>query len=116
VSAMPASADHGSGASVSELLNVIWNGHRERVQQRVETISAALDALARDELGPEQRAEAERAAHMIAGAGGTFGFARATELARELEHRLALKAEPRPPDAVRLVILLDGVRTELGRA
>jgi hypothetical protein len=53
---------------------------------------------------------------MIAGAGGTFGFARATELARELEHRLALKAEPRPPDAVGLVILLDGLRAELGRA
>ena len=113
---MPASADHGPGASVAELLSAIWNGHRGHVQERVEAISTALDALAHDALGPEQRAAAEQAAHMIAGTGGTFGFARATELARELEHGLAHGAELRPADAARLVILLDGLRAELGRA
>jgi HPt (histidine-containing phosphotransfer) domain-containing protein len=113
---MPAPADHGPGGSVAELLSAIWNGHRERVQQRVEAISAALDALVHDALGPEQRAAAEQAAHMIAGAGGTFGFPRATELARELEQGLAHDADPRPADAARLVMLLDGLRAELGRA
>lgn len=84
-STMPASADHGPGTPVSEFLSAIWNGHRERVQQRFEAISVALDALAHDELGTEQRAAAERAAHMVAGAGGTFGFARATEVVGDAE-------------------------------
>ena len=115
MSATPAPADHGPDGSVAELLGAIWNGQRERVQARVEVISAALDARAHGALGPEQRAAAERAAHMIAGAGGTFGFARATELARELAHGLAHDAEPRRADCARLVILLDGLRAELGR-
>jgi hypothetical protein len=113
---MPAPADHGPGGSVAELLSAIWNGPRERVQERVNAISVALDALAHDALGPEQRAEAEQAAHMIAGAGGTFAFARATELARELEHGLGHAAEPHPTDAAGLVVLLDGLRAELERA
>lgn len=76
-------------------------------------ISAALDALAHDRLGPRQRVDAERAAHMIAGAGGTFGFPRATQLARELEHGLVHAGSA---DADRLASLLADLRAELGRA
>jgi CheY-like chemotaxis protein len=50
---------------------------------------AAIEQAAEPGAGPELRAEGARAAHQLAGTVGTFGFTRATAMARELEAGLA---------------------------
>lgn len=72
------------------LVSTIWARRRDDVLARVRVIEAALD-----EAGDEpRRAEAARQAHMLAGSAGTYGFARASELARVLEQALGSGAPP----------------------
>jgi CheY-like chemotaxis protein len=56
----------------------------------------AIDRAAGGAVGSEVRAEGVRAAHQLAGTVGTFGFARATEMARELEARLGVPGTVEP--------------------
>lgn len=90
-----------------EILRRVWDRRRLDVLARVDVIDAALadgaDAGAR---------EAGRAqAHMLAGSAGTFGFARASELARDLEH--ALEGDGAPVDAPALRPVAAELRTIL---
>jgi HPt (histidine-containing phosphotransfer) domain-containing protein len=66
------------------LLRTIWARRREDVLGRVALIEAALAA----EPAPDERTEATRQAHMLAGSAGTFGFPHASDLARTIEHAL----------------------------
>jgi CheY-like chemotaxis protein len=86
-------------------LDAIWSRHRGIVLER-------LDAIERGTAGdadPEVRDVATRAAHQLAGTVGTFGFARGSELAGQLEAGLGA------PDAVprRLFELARELRGEL---
>ncbi|HUN79317.1 MAG TPA: Hpt domain-containing protein [Solirubrobacteraceae bacterium] len=74
------------------LLGAVWERQRGRIGERLASIERAVRALARDELDAETRRVAERAAHMLAGSLGTFGFAGASDAARELERELAAGA------------------------
>ncbi len=67
------------------ILRRVWERRRGDVLGRVDAIDAALA----DGAGAEAREEGRRQAHMLAGSAGTFGFPRASTLARELEHALA---------------------------
>lgn len=91
-----------------DILRRVWERRRDDVLARVDVIDAALadgaDAGARD-AGRGQ-------AHMLAGSAGTFGFARASELARDLEHALegdgALDVAALRPLAMELRTILEG--------
>ncbi len=76
-----------------------------------------LDAIDRGTAAgaaPEVRDEARDAAHQLAGSVGTFGFARATDLARELEAALGEPDLGVPQAALRdLSVLARGLRREL---
>ncbi|MEA2124212.1 MAG: hypothetical protein QOI80_994, partial [Solirubrobacteraceae bacterium] len=79
----------------------IWAQHRDTMFERV--------ALLEQAVATGENAEAARtAAHQLAGTVGTFGFARASALARELERRL--DADGATPDLAELVA---GVRADL---
>jgi CheY-like chemotaxis protein len=88
-----------------DALGAIWERHREVVLARLD----AIERAAVGEAGPEARGEAVRAAHQLAGTVGTFGFARATEMARELESRLVAPGTAAPE----LGALARGLRREL---
>jgi diguanylate cyclase (GGDEF)-like protein len=66
-------------------LDRIWQRSREAALERVATLDAAAKALADGGLSVDHRREAERNAHKLAGAVGTFGFWHASTLAREAE-------------------------------
>ena len=71
-------------------------------------VEQALVALGQNHLESELRTDAQRAAHMLAGSIGMFGFIDASEAARELESKLAQA----PPDqTTALLALLERVRT-----
>ncbi len=98
-----------SGA-VEEALRDIWSRHRGLVEERIALIERAVAALATEELQARLREDALRAAHMLSGSLGTFGFAGASEAAGALEQELA---EPRPEQAPNMRALLGNVRDGL---
>ena len=63
----------------------LWIKSLPKMLERVRVMELAVVALRVGRLDAVDRANAERAAHKIAGVAGTFGFWDATELAREAE-------------------------------
>lgn len=91
----------------------LWARQRGEMMRRVEVIERALAALAGDALAAGARAEAQREAHNIAGAAGSFGFATASARAREIE--LALRAGATAADAPGLFDCLSAIRSDFDR-
>jgi HPt (histidine-containing phosphotransfer) domain-containing protein len=94
----------------TEMLRAIWQRQRLCVSERVELIERAAHALAQGQLDVSLNDEAERAAHMLAGSLGIFGFAQASRAAHELEVELA---DPLPTHAASVAALLHEVRHEV---
>lgn len=94
----------------SEMLRAIWQRQQVRVGERVELIERAAQALAQGQLDASLQDEAERAAHMLAGSLGTFGFAKASRAAHELEVELG---DPRQAHAAAIAGLLSEMRGEV---
>jgi diguanylate cyclase (GGDEF)-like protein len=69
-------------------------------------IERAVQALTVGEPEEQLRVEASRAAHMLIGSVGTFGFIRASEAARELELALADPSPARVGEMSRLIALI----------
>jgi diguanylate cyclase (GGDEF)-like protein len=93
-----------------DALRAIWQEHRADVMERVGVIERAVAALGKTELDEPLRIEAQRAAHLLIGSVGTFGFTRASEVARELELELS---DPNPARAQAMAKLLATVHREL---
>jgi CheY-like chemotaxis protein len=102
----------GSPGEFSATLAALWEKFREGTFRRVAVLDAAAIALREGRLNEEMRRAAEREAHKLAGAAGTFGFAEATRLAREAEQVLE---GTHPLDARRLAELTAALRRELER-
>ncbi|BAS10556.1 response regulator protein [Arthrobacter sp. Hiyo4] len=97
------------------VIRAIWNSNRDEALGRVGLIEDAVAALIEGRLGAEERRDAERAAHQLAGSSGTFGFHQASEAARRLERILE---GARPITLDRILAAADGVvalRAELSR-
>jgi len=74
-------------------------------------IERALAALASGCLDPDLRRKAERAAHMLAGSVGMFGFVSASDAAHDLESGLTHAAPDRAPELSALLLAVrEGVR------
>ena len=97
-------------SSGEDALRTIWQEHREGVMERVGLIERAVAALRKAELEEPLRIDAQRAAHLLIGSVGTFGFIRASEVARELELELS---DPDPARAQAMEKLLAVVHREL---
>jgi len=91
-----------------DALHAVWEHQRGRVDVRIRVIERAITMLASDRLDTDFGREAERAAHMLAGSVGMFGFLDASDAAHELEHELA---HPIPDRAPALAELLGRVRS-----
>lgn len=63
----------------------IWQKAQPHVRAQVARLEAASAALTAGTLSVEQRRAAERDAHQLAGAAGSFGFPVATDAGRALE-------------------------------
>jgi HPt (histidine-containing phosphotransfer) domain-containing protein len=66
-------------------LDRLWKQFLPDIEQRVARLEAANQALGAGDLSDRLRAEANSAAHKLAGTLGTFGLTRGTILAREAE-------------------------------
>ena len=94
-----------------DTLLAVWERHRPEMLDRVAVIERAVTALITGDLGAELRGEAEGAAHTLAGSAGTFGYSRASQLAREIESELEGAELASVPGLSKLALSLRG---ELG--
>ena len=101
-------------AQLAAAVGALWDKFRDTIFARVDAVEAAALALLADGLDDEARRAAEREAHKLAGAAGSFGFAEASRLAREAEGILGGDA-PGRPQALRLGELAVALRAELER-
>jgi diguanylate cyclase (GGDEF)-like protein len=99
---------------VDDAIAALWLRQRAEMMRRVDVVDAALTSLRSDSLAEDERDEAERTAHKIAGSAGTFGFATASRCAREIE--LALRAGVSSEEAERLIDLLAEIRRDFARS
>ncbi|HTR72983.1 MAG TPA: Hpt domain-containing protein, partial [Solirubrobacteraceae bacterium] len=96
---------------MGELLDAVWARQRGLIEERIDSIDRALTTLCSARLDERSRAQAEHAAHMLAGSLGTFGFWDASEAALQIE--FGLVAGPAPRDAPGLSRLLGRLREEV---
>jgi len=80
----------------------LWARHLPEMLARVAILEAAAEAFAAGTLALHQREDAASAAHKLAGVLGSFGLARGTTLARELEILYSLENGPAPESASHL--------------
>ncbi|TNM37366.1 response regulator [Nocardioides albidus] len=74
-----------TGGEARTAIEAVWRRNREAALTRVAVLEEAVAALTENRLSDEQRRDAEREAHRLAGSSGTFGFRRASDTARRLE-------------------------------
>jgi len=94
-------------------VKAVWQWAREDTPLRVSTLEDAVRALELGRLDAPTRAKAAGEAHKLVGSVGTFGFARASEIAREAEHLLASDAELGSEQAPLLRELVSALRAEI---
>lgn len=82
---LPGQLPSPQNASLAQALETLWLRYLPEFRERVAILESAAIAAASRSLTEEQRKAAHSAAHKSAGVLGTFGLARATELAREAE-------------------------------
>jgi chemotaxis protein histidine kinase CheA len=90
-----------------DALRSVWERQRERVSEQIGVVEQALAALGEDRLDAELRGKAKRAAHMLAGSVGMFGFIDASDAACELESELV---QAMPDRTTALLVLLERLR------
>ncbi len=97
--------------ALSAALDRLWAQFLPQIEGRVELLAAAAHAFALGQLSAEQQQAAQAAAHKLAGALGTFGLARGTDLARELEIIYSRQIDPESALAERLAAIAAELRT-----
>jgi diguanylate cyclase (GGDEF)-like protein len=92
-----------------------WQRFRGTILQRVDAVEGAAVAVLEGGLDEACRRHAEREAHKLAGSVGTFGFAQASRLAREVEIVLQGSQPLGQAEALKLTDLAVALRRELDR-
>ncbi len=96
---------------LSSALDRLWIQFLPQMKERVSTLEAACSALTAGTLSVNQRAEANTAAHKLAGVLGTFGLTKGTVLAREAEIIYSGGQDTDPEEAARLTVIAAQLRT-----
>lgn len=89
----------------------VYDRWREAFAEQITELEGAATAALCGTLNEELRAAAQRVAHKVAGSAGTFGFPRASEVGREIEH--AFQDFDADPDNPRRIASLTVVLREL---
>ena len=100
-------------SQVLDAVAALWTKVKPSMLERVTLIEDATLALMEGMLDEEDRRAAEREAHKMAGAVGTFGFAGGSHTAREIELVLGSPTKLAYSDALRLANLVVELRRQL---
>jgi HPt (histidine-containing phosphotransfer) domain-containing protein len=95
----------------STVLDQLWIKFLPLLEERIESIESIVSQPEAIDLSSPQRTQSKTAAHKLAGALGTFGLIRGTELAREAEVLLSGEGALTPQSAIRLQTLTAQLRS-----
>jgi DNA-binding response OmpR family regulator/HPt (histidine-containing phosphotransfer) domain-containing protein len=111
----PTSAANAAAEAVSlnSALAAVWERSLPSVVARVDVIEKAVTAAMLGALTAADRETAEREAHRLAGALGTFGLQQGSVLARQIEHALSATSSFSRDDASRLSGTAAALRREV---
>ncbi len=96
----------------ADALAAVWEGQHDAVDERLAVIEQATHALVEGRLDADLTDSAQRAAHMLAGSLGMFGFGDASAAAVSVEFALS---RPTPDRAAELSALLADIRRDIER-
>jgi len=80
--------DSNPDTEIRALLQELWQRHLPSTQERLDLVKSAVEAASAGHLEEAVRAEAQAAAHKLAGNLGMFGHKEAGEVASEIEYIL----------------------------
>ncbi|MGD0731578.1 MAG: Hpt domain-containing protein [Terracidiphilus sp.] len=103
--------DSKEQTALNDALDRMWTQFLPKMEERVTLLESAAAAFAAGRLSAEQRQAASAAAHKLAGVLGSFGLARGTELARELEVLYSAENEIDPGVGLRLISIAAELRS-----
>jgi diguanylate cyclase (GGDEF)-like protein len=83
--AIAASATLSQPQSQTSPLTALWERFKRKYSDRITVLEQAITALLEGRLTEEQGQQAQREAHTLIGSLGSFGFAEASRLSREME-------------------------------
>ncbi len=66
----------------------IWERHQKKYSDRITILEQAVKALIKGTISEELRQQAQTLAHILVGSLGSFGFAEASRLSRDIEQTL----------------------------
>jgi DNA-binding response OmpR family regulator len=95
---------------ISPELVPIWERVRDQYSARITVLEQAVTALAEGRLTEELQQQAVREAHTLIGSLGSFGFAAAARLSREVEQRFKAEPSPNQTEVAHLAGLLKELR------
>lgn len=103
----------GEGPDLNQALSALWTKFRATNLERVAHIREAAAVLADGTLEEPKRRAAEREAHKLAGAVGSFGFVEGSRLARAAEQQLQANDLPAQARASELEAIMTALVLEL---
>jgi diguanylate cyclase (GGDEF)-like protein len=109
----PASPSNQSKEQTTAAVANLWERFKSTNLKRVEVLEQIVMTLFEGALSEEQRQQAERDAHKLAGSVGTFGFLKGSQLAREMEHLFQSGVHLSQDDVRHLSELVVALRQEL---
>jgi len=92
----------------------VWERFKGRISEQVSVLEQATTVLSNETLDQELHNQAEREAHTLAGALGTFGFMKGSKLARKIEH--LFQTEFSHKEVKELRKLVGALRQEIDRS
>jgi HPt (histidine-containing phosphotransfer) domain-containing protein len=78
--------DPAIAAQLQAKLQVLWEGSKSTILERLDTLNAAQKRLASDPADHKASQSGLEAAHKLAGVLGIFGLPEGSEVASEIEH------------------------------
>jgi HPt (histidine-containing phosphotransfer) domain-containing protein len=96
--------------ALTEALDRMWIKFLPQIKERIAILDSAAAAFTANHLSIEQHEAANAAAHKLAGVLGSFGLARGTVLARELEIMYSRDGGPDPTLGARLTSIAAELR------
>ena len=101
---------------ISSALTAIWERHKPKYSAHVTVLEQAITTLLVGTLTAELGQQAQREAHLLIGSLGSFGFAEASRLSREIEQIFRDGIKQSQAQVERLKQLVVALRQELERS
>lgn len=104
-----------SQVQIPPQMAAIWERHKQKYSDRITVLEQAVTDLSKGNKSEELQQKALQEAHTLVGSLGSFGFAQATCLCREIEQILKTEDKPSQEIVQHLSGLVVALRQEIGQ-